>query len=142
MKNVTHRNSRWLATPDRALLEQLLSKQGNASGAAWSTRQLRILLDGAVVRPVGEIPLCVVRLGSTCEVENLELGEIMRFTLCMPTDADLVRGRISVLSPLGVAVLGRSEGVEVREPVPGGHCHLRISRVTTPKPAKTQLAIA
>lgn len=139
MKNMPHRNSRCLATPDRALLQQLLRKRGDSKAREWSMKQLRTLLEDTAVRTSGELPLSVVRLGSTCEVENLELGEIMRFTLTTPDQADLVRGRLSVLSPLGLAVIGRGEGAEVREPVPGGHCHIRISRVTTAKP---QVAIA
>jgi regulator of nucleoside diphosphate kinase len=50
----------------------------------------------------------------------------------LPGQADVSRLRISVLAPIGAALLGYREGDQVEWPVPGGLRRLRIKRVTRP----------
>ena len=62
-------------------------------------------------------------------VEDLTTGMRRQITLVYPTDANPDLGRISVLAPLGTALLGFREGDEVEWRMPGGLRHQRVERV-------------
>lgn len=64
--------------------------------------------------------------GATVEVEDLDTGESKTFTLLGPDEADYSNGSISVLSPVGKALLGREEGDEVTVDVPRGRVSYEI----------------
>jgi transcription elongation factor GreA len=70
----------------------------------------------------------VVGLGSRVEVE--EEGEREAFQLVDPREANAAEGRISVVSPVGKALLGRSVGDEVMVPLPAGDRRLVVVSVT------------
>lgn len=74
-------------------------------------------------------------LESTVDVRDLDSGEVDRFTLALPEQADAAKGRLSILAPLGTALLGYSEGDEFSWEMPGGIRRLRIERVTQPAEA-------
>ena len=57
------------------------------------------------VRPE-EVPPDVVTMNSTVRVSDLESGEKHEYTIVFPPDADAEKGRISILSPIGTALLG------------------------------------
>ena len=69
----------------------------------------------------------VVALGSRVQVE--EDGEREAFQLVDPREANAADGRISVISPVGKALLNHSVGDEVVVPLPAGDRHLRIISV-------------
>ncbi|MDE7064464.1 MAG: transcription elongation factor GreA [Desulfovibrionaceae bacterium] len=58
--------------------------------------------------------------GATVEVEDVDTGEQRTFTLLGPDDADYSKGSISVLSPVGRALLGKEEGDEITVEIPRG----------------------
>ena len=76
-------------------------------------------LDRARV-PSGDLPEHLGTIGSRLWVQDLSSRLEALFMLVFPRDADSARGRISVLAPIGAALLGRRVGdvVEVR-PVAG-----------------------
>jgi len=57
-----------------------------------------------------------------CKVllENIETGEDVEYQLVGPDESDIEKGRISVSSPLGKAILGKKPGDELTFQVPGG----------------------
>ena len=63
----------------------------------------------ATVVPVEELPPAVVRMGSTVEFV-IDGGAKRRVTLVYPGEADLAKDRISILTPVGAALIGLSEG--------------------------------
>lgn len=67
--------------------------------------------------------------GSTVVMEDLETGEVTRYTLVGPYEADVQAGTISVTSPLGKALIGKEEGDEVRVQTPKGIRNLEILEV-------------
>lgn len=90
-------------------------------------------IDRAEVRLDGEVPLTVVRMGST--VEFLDEAHDSRRTvqLVWPADADIGAGRVSVLTPVGAGLIGMSEGADILWPDRAGHERsLRILKVTPP----------
>ena len=75
------------------------------------------------------VPADVVTLSSTVRVTDLESGAAMDYTIVMPGEANYDAGRISVLAPLGTALLGYRVGDEIEWDVPRGIRRLRIDAV-------------
>ncbi len=67
-----------------------------------------------------------VIFGATVEVEDVDTGEEKTFTLLGPDEADFASGSISVLSPVGKALLGKEEGDEVTVEIPRGRVTYEI----------------
>jgi regulator of nucleoside diphosphate kinase len=92
-------------------------------------RYLKEELDDAQVIPPAEMPPNVVTLSSRVRVRDTSTGEALVYTLVLPLEADFERGRISVLAPLGIAILGQRVGDVVDVRAPGGVRRLRIENV-------------
>ena len=67
-----------------------------------------------------------VIFGATVEVEDSDTGAAKSFTLLGPDEADYASGSISVLSPVGRALLGKSVGDEVTVDIPRGRVTYEI----------------
>jgi regulator of nucleoside diphosphate kinase len=76
------------------------------------------------------IPATVVTMGATVEVEDLRSAEVDRYTLVYPEQADPAAGKISILSPIGTAIIGFAVGDVFTWKTPGGERRLRINAVT------------
>ncbi|WP_257454374.1 nucleoside diphosphate kinase regulator [Archangium lipolyticum] len=88
------------------------------------------LLRAEVVEPT-QVPPDVVTMNSRVVYEDEDTHEKREVTLSYPKDASLQQGRVSVLAPVGAALLGLSEGQEIEWELPGGkHKRLRILSVT------------
>lgn len=66
------------------------------------------------------LPKDRVVFGSRVLLGNLETGEDVKYQLVGPDESDVGNGRISVVSPLGRAMIGRKPGDELVVEVPGG----------------------
>lgn len=78
----------------------------------------------------------IIQLNSKFEVKELGSGKTMNFQLVLPHQANLNQNRISVLSPLGVALIGFRQGMTVEWVLPGGLKKLQINRVEKSIPIK------
>jgi regulator of nucleoside diphosphate kinase len=88
-----------------------------------------------------EIPPDVITMNSRAELEDLDTEERMEFTLVFPSDANIEEGRISILAPLGTAMLGYRVGDEFEWVVPYGQRRLRVTAVQfQPEAARAALA--
>ena len=58
--------------------------------------------------------------GCTVVLENLDTEEEVKYQLVGPDESDIGNGRISVSSPLGMAIIGKKVGDEVVVQAPGG----------------------
>lgn len=56
-----------------------------------------------------EMPARVVRLGSVVHYRDMMSGRQRRIQVVMPGDADMDEGRVSILSPIGAALIGLPE---------------------------------
>lgn len=91
--------------------------------------ELRSELERAIVLPVHEVPDGVVTMGAKVQVRDLLNDRIDSYQLVYPREADAAAHRVSVLAPLGTALLGNSAGVVVEWQMPGGTRCFRIERV-------------
>jgi regulator of nucleoside diphosphate kinase len=70
-----------------------------------------------------------VTMNSLIEVTFLDVGKSMVIRLVYPQDANYKKGQVSVLSPLGCALLGYRAGDSVSFRAPGGMQTVRIDKV-------------
>lgn len=86
-------------------------------------------LESAEVTSVERIPRGAVGMNSSIRVLDLDTRKNELFTLVFPENADISTNRISVLAPVGIALLGRRRGDFIETRVPGGVRRLRVERV-------------
>ena len=88
-------------------------------------------LENASVVESAQIPPDVVTMNSRVQFEDIDTSERLEMTLVYPKDADVDQDRVSVLAPVGSALLGLSVGQAIDWPLPGGTSrHLRVVNVT------------
>lgn len=83
-------------------------------------------LERATIARAEEVPDDLVTMNSRVRVENLDNGHVYAYQIVFPKDADLATNRISVLAPIGTALLGYGAGTTVEWQVPSGMRRLRI----------------
>ena len=86
-------------------------------------------LDRAEIVKPEEIPTNVITMNSTFRLIDLDSGEELVYTLVFPANANSTNGRISVLAPVGTAVLGYRVGDTVEWTVPAGLKKLRVKEI-------------
>lgn len=77
-----------------------------------------------------DFPSNVVRLGSTVKVKDLETKRDLEITIVLPQQADIKQKKISVLAPIGTALIGFRKGRKVSWNVPAGKKDFKIMEVT------------
>ena len=78
-----------------------------------------------------EMPPNVVTMNSTVRFSIESTAKEFYLTLVYPQDAEADASTISILAPVGSALLGLSQGDEIEWPKPGGGVlHVRIEEVT------------
>jgi regulator of nucleoside diphosphate kinase len=83
-------------------------------------------LSRAVIVDSSDLPPEVVAMNSTVWFRDLNSDEIEEYTLVYPAEADVVQDRISVLAPIGTALLGYRAGDVVQWRVPSGKRRFEI----------------
>jgi len=96
---------------------------------------LKLELERADVLPAEVIPPTVVVMGSRVEIEDRESGEVDTYTLVYPEHADAAAGRLSILAPIGTAIIGFAQGDTFAWKTPGGTRQLLIRKVEPPAQA-------
>jgi regulator of nucleoside diphosphate kinase len=71
----------------------------------------------------------VVTMHSTLRVRDLESGKRVAYTIVFPAEADIEKKRLSVLAPVGTALIGHRAGDIVEWATPGGTRRLQIESV-------------
>lgn len=86
------------------------------------------LARGRVVAPT-KVPPDVVTMNSRVQLVDLDTQEEMVYTLVYPQDADITQSKISVLAPIGTAMLGYRVGDTFLWQVPDGVRRLQVKQV-------------
>ncbi len=92
-------------------------------------QELEQEINRAVEVPSAEIPSDIITMNSTARLSDLNTGEEMILTLVYPDHANISEGKISVLAPIGTAMLGSREGETIEWEVPDGVRTLRIVHI-------------
>jgi transcription elongation factor GreA len=91
--------------------------------------RLRQRQRNAVVVHAAEGAGLAFAFGRSAKVRDEDTGEVHTWTIVGAGEADRARGRLSVQSPVGKALLDQSPGAAVEVPVPGGTRRLTIERI-------------
>lgn len=115
---VADRPAVFISTADLDRLIDLLPEviEPTAPGAALLAEEIA----RAQICAEDDMPARVVRLGSTVRYRDLISGRQRQVQLVMPADADMDRGRISILSPIGAALIGMPEEQTIAWATPSG----------------------
>ena len=120
----------YITESNREYLEGILKYTGTSNERQKENlARLAEDLDRANVVEPRDIPADVVTMNSKVQLRNLDSGTEMIFTLVYPTGAGASQDKISVLAPVGSAVLGYRAGDVIEWNVPAGKRRLKIERV-------------
>ena len=115
---------------DKERLEKILpATPDSANRNRQDLRNLARELARAKIVPPERIPPDVVTMNSRVVLRDLNSDETMTYTLVFPKDADIDAGAISILAPVGTAIIGYAVGDVIEWPVPGGTRRIRIEQI-------------
>jgi transcription elongation factor GreA len=104
------------AKEEQGLLELKISK-------------LEDLLSRARVIDTSNMPKDQAHILSTLTVKNMNNSKIFKYTLVAPEEADLEKGKISISSPVGQALMGAKIGQQVQAKVPAGIIKFQVMEI-------------
>jgi regulator of nucleoside diphosphate kinase len=90
---------------------------------------LRQVLEQARVVTFAEVADRVVTMHSRLQVREPRAHQPETYTLVYPDEADIADGKLSVLAPLGAALLGAREGDTITFEAPAGLRRLRVEKI-------------
>jgi len=109
----------YITEPDYNRLSALIEKTREGNGVDRQyLNKLEAELDRAEIVDAQDIPANVITMRSTVRLKDLVSGEENTFSLVFPTEADFSQGKISVLAPIGTAILGYRSGDTIEWTVP------------------------
>lgn len=112
---MTAPRSVFLSATDNARIQSILEKTDPET-----VGPLLDEIDSATILPDDELPANVVNMGAEVTFRDLDSGKSSRCTLVFPHQADAAKDRVSVLAPVGAALIGLAVGETIAWPVPGG----------------------
>jgi regulator of nucleoside diphosphate kinase len=116
---MTHAPSIYLTQNDLDRLSDLLEAYAAGSGGR-RFKKLEDELVRAIVVSREQIPNDTVTINSRVVFEDETTGERREVTLVYPGNADISAGRISILVPVGTALLGLRVGQSIDWQLPSG----------------------
>ena len=132
---ITAVNDVLLLKRDHAILDEYVK---NLHGMKVNEREnfarLSEELGKATIIPEKNFPEDRVRINSTVVIKDLATDRDMTLTIVLPDSADIKQRRVSVLAPMGTALLGFKKGTEVSWKVPAGEKTFKIMEVDNSLP--------
>lgn len=107
---------------DYDLLHPLITEKMNDD----SDSSLLIELDRSIIVTEEAFPAHTIRLNSKVSVLDLATHQVIEFSIVMPDQADPGKNSISILTPMGIALIGSRKAEEVHYRVPLGLKRFRI----------------
>jgi regulator of nucleoside diphosphate kinase len=121
----------YITKPDHERLTKLIEiareREGDANRKYLDS--LEEELERAEVVQQNDIPADVITMRSTVRLKDLDTSEEMTHQLTFPTEANFDEGKISVLAPIGTAMIGYRRGDVIEWEVPSGVRRLRVEEV-------------
>lgn len=117
---------------DRTRLSQLLDINHSFGDEKMghSLRELNSDLDKAKIVESDAVPNDVVTMNSHVILKDVESGEEEEWVLCFPQNADIFENRLSVLAPMGIALLGTTPGDEIEWDTPKGKARAEVVKIS------------
>jgi regulator of nucleoside diphosphate kinase len=118
----------FITEADLAELRTMIDRAHN-NGEGLNLADLEAELKRARIVPAEDIPSDVVTMNSKVRLYDLDTGERELFTLVYPWQADADNYLISVLAPVGTAMIGCRVGDVIKWPIPAGIGRFRIEEL-------------
>jgi regulator of nucleoside diphosphate kinase len=128
-QNVVSTKEIVITAADFDRLRGLLDSPRYRSTQAPLLLALREELDRGRIVPADAVSKSVVTMHSQVRVRDLKAQESETYTLVYPEQADINENKLSVLAPLGMALLGARVGQIVKFDAPGGERRLKIEKI-------------
>ncbi len=130
MKKLQKTVNIYITEPDYQRLSILIKSTRERNGVDTEyLNKLEAELDRAEVVDPKQIPADVVTMRSKVRLKDLVSGEANTYSLVFPTEANFTEGRISILAPIGTAILGYKRGDTIDWPVPSGLRRLKVDEI-------------
>ena len=117
-----------LTITDYNILRELVKSAKDAT----NIREIALLtqeLYRAIVNKEDVFDESIVRMKSKVTVEDLTTKQQMKIQIVMPSQSNIKEGKVSILAPIGVAIIGFKENDEVEWQLPSGIKTLKIIAV-------------
>ena len=118
-----------ITRPDRDLLMRATHSSVNLLRWGFFVDELSRELKGARVIDPARVPDDAVTMHSTVRIRDSKRGAAEVYTLVYPDEADRRSGKLSVLTTVGTALLGRRSGDLVRVATPDGVRSIRVEEI-------------
>ena len=128
--NETLRDSIIVTEFDKRRLLSLIEIFRGRSTDPASLDQLELELERADTVEPRDVPADVVTMNSTVVLVDLDTRDRRTLTVVFPSAANADLGRVSILAPVGRALLGARQGAEVECPTPGGTRRVAVERIS------------
>ncbi|NEU06869.1 transcription elongation factor GreA [Flavihumibacter sp. R14] len=112
-------NALLISQSDFDLLQTHLIRSGS-NLSEFNKTKLKDELKTAKVVKDKDLPENIASLNSVVQIKNIESGQVFKFQLVLPGEANFAEHRVSVFAPIGVALLGYPIGSEIQWEMPDG----------------------
>jgi regulator of nucleoside diphosphate kinase len=120
----------YVTTHDLNRLEELLSVAESFNYRDRNDlKNLELELHKAKIVKPEEVPSGIVTMNSQVVLRDMDDQTEMKVALVFPSDSNIDEGKLSVLSPIGTAILGYAEGDIIEWTVPAGTRHIHIEKI-------------
>jgi regulator of nucleoside diphosphate kinase len=126
---MTNREIRITASDMERLRELIEDAKRGDPRKAMELKDLEAELDRAILVPDDRMPSDVVQMHSEAHLVDEDTGEEIVCELVFPGEADITHMRVSVLAPVGTAMLGFRAGDRFEWQVPAGTRRLMVKSV-------------
>jgi regulator of nucleoside diphosphate kinase len=118
-----------LTITDYNILRKLVKNAKDST----NIREIALLtqeLDRAIIKKEGVLDESIIRMNSHVTVKDIKTKQQMNIQIVMPSQSNIKEGKVSILAPFSVAIIGFKENDEVEWQLPAGIKNLKIITVT------------
>jgi regulator of nucleoside diphosphate kinase len=120
----------FITEKDKERLQKIINEAKEFhSGSEIYLKNLEQELSRAKLIASEKIPHNVVTMNSKVLLKDLDTGENMVYTLVYPPEANLMENKISVLAPVGTAIIGLREKDAIDWKIPDGLVRLEVEKI-------------
>ncbi len=115
---------------ESGLIKEVRKIKNSRSDAEWARiEELEAELNRAIIVDADKIPPDIVTMNSKAYLRDMDTGKDEFYQLVYPEDADIEQNKISILAPIGTAILGYKVGDIIEWKVPAGLRKLKIKKI-------------
>ncbi len=120
-----------ITTMDQERLTKMIEKANDSTSSQnkFYLDALASELKQAKIVDSKDIPKNIITMNSLVRVKDLSHDEEMIYSLVYPDNADILKNKLSILAPIGTAIIGYSVGDIIEWDVPEGKINLSILEI-------------